>query len=134
MSFQWIEYMYLAQELVDNKDISGTVNEEAKYRSAISRAYYSVYCHIKDYITKKKKIPFYKLEKESDHQAVIRLLRNYTNGKDKKYADYLDTLRTIRNQADYDDNYVLNYPGASSLLSEARTAIDICNQIFGKFN
>jgi uncharacterized protein (UPF0332 family) len=121
--------MYLAQELVDNK-APRQANEEARCRAAISRAYYSVYCHLKDYLVNKQKIRITRQSQESDHQALIRTFKTITRGRDKKYGDYLDTLRIIRNQADYDDDYKLTSP---SISNEALAAIDICNQIFGKF-
>ena len=43
MKFDWEEYFNLAQEL------AGT-NEEAKLRSAVSRAYYSAFCLARNYL------------------------------------------------------------------------------------
>ena len=43
MKFDWSEYFNLAQEL------AGT-SEEAKLQSAVSRAYYSVFCLARNYL------------------------------------------------------------------------------------
>jgi hypothetical protein len=41
MNFNWIRYIYLATELLKGSD-------ESYYRSAISRAYYGVFCIARD--------------------------------------------------------------------------------------
>jgi len=48
MSFDWNEYYQLSRELAGLA--TGIATEEAKMRSAISRAYYAAFCKARDYL------------------------------------------------------------------------------------
>lgn len=57
MSFDWTQYLFLAQELT--KGSASSSNHEAMLRSAISRAYYAAFCSARNFLRdhKKKVIP-----------------------------------------------------------------------------
>lgn len=109
MNFNWKSYLEFAQNLLDEVRSSWGQEvdlsmQEAKMRSAISRAYYSVFClvrnHLRDVegynelINLKTDVHKYIIDEillVSQDQTFINL------GKD------LRSLRLLRNKADYDD-------------------------------
>ena len=52
MAFEWKDYIDLGRFL--QREASGKTNAEAFLRSAISRAYYGAFCHVRDYAEAKK--------------------------------------------------------------------------------
>ena len=48
MNFDWSEYLNLAQELAGRP--TSLSNEEARLRSAISRAYYAAFCKARNHL------------------------------------------------------------------------------------
>lgn len=89
------DFIGLATRIV----LSGTGNPEARFRSAVSRAYYGAYHLAASFLRGLgAKIP-----KNSDcHIAVYRLLINSGNAEAQEAARLLDDLRRARNEADYD--------------------------------
>ena len=125
MKFDWSEYFNLAQEL------AGT-SEEAKLRSAISRAYYSVFCLARNYwrdIQQDPRLSRNKTYDINDHQYVAEEFIHYRPksqtmieiGKD------LTRLRKMRNKADYEDTFY-------NLQQEAKTALMLAQNIISKLN
>ncbi len=100
MSFNWSEYLILAQEL--NSRSATSPIQEAHLRSAISRAYYAAYCKVRNHLVYKDHKPIprgvknvhlyvaeeFKISKDTTRQTVGNLLHH---------------LRSIRNKADYQD-------------------------------
>ncbi|NER32710.1 MAG: DNA-binding protein [Oscillatoria sp. SIO1A7] len=110
MKFDWSEYFKLAQELAA---ISGEspASQEAKLRSAISRAYYSVFCIARNYLRDVEKNPRLSRNKTFDFNEHRYVADEFTRhpSKSKKMQDIgrdLARLRRIRNTADYDDMIV----------------------------
>ncbi len=101
MSFDWREYLTLAQFLHEN-GIAGC-SKEASERVAISRAYYSAFCHARNYAS--TKLGFIK-GRGNDHQLLIIHFGvvEQVNSALVGVADKLDELRGWRNDCDYDDN------------------------------
>ncbi|MCC3408211.1 MAG: HEPN domain-containing protein [Microcoleus sp. PH2017_10_PVI_O_A] len=101
MKFDWSEYLNLAQELAAR-------NEESKLRSAVSRAYYSVFCLARNYLRDIEQDPRLSRNKTydiNDHQYVAEEFI-YNRSKSQKITEIgrnLTRLRKIRNQADYED-------------------------------
>jgi len=80
MTFDWTEYLKLANELAKR-------NDEASLRSSISRAYYGVFCIARNILG-------YKNYKGKDvHQKVIDKLKQNGSEFPKKLGQYLDELR-----------------------------------------
>ncbi len=94
MSFDWKEYLNLAKELAKS-------NDEARLRSAISRAYYSVFCKAKSLFGDKIQLT----RKSIDHRLISEYLKAQDNENLKKLGVYLERLRVDRNRADYDDEF-----------------------------
>ncbi len=106
MRFDWSEYLNLAQELAaTNSDSSA--NNEAKLRSAISRAYYSTFCLARNYLRDIEKDP--RLSRKNrdinEHQYVAEeFIYHPTKIKNiVKIGENLSRLRELRNKADYED-------------------------------
>ena len=95
MSFDWGEYLRLAKELVNKTG-------EAELRSAISRAYYSIFRRACKFL-KSKNIPI--TESGKDHQLVPILLKNRPDlpREAHQLGIHLERLRDDRRRADYDD-------------------------------
>lgn len=96
MSFNWSDYLVLAKELAGESD-------EARLRSAISRAYYAVFCKARNYLrdVENKPIPSTSIA----HGIVIEALKAHPNKDLRQVGVDLDRLRTDRKKADYDDNF-----------------------------
>lgn len=116
MSFDWSEYLTLAQELASTSTNSPI--KEAKLRSAISRAYYASFCKARNLlISKEGPIPYgvnvhwYVVDKfETSSQAVyqtigqflhhLRSTRNIIDYKDKFHGDLLSTTKGVLVEAE----------------------------------
>lgn len=99
MSFDWSEYLSLAQELAGQ---SGRVaNQESKYRSAISRAYYAAFCKARNYLrdVEGQAIP----AGGKSHTYVRDEYRNNSTRTRRRIGEKLNRLRSDRNRADYED-------------------------------
>jgi len=90
MSFDWVKFIKLANFL-DSR------NTEECFRTAISRAYYGIFCIIRNY----KGLKNYK--KPDIHFKLIELLMISKDPKEKEIGQLLDDLRKKRNHADYDE-------------------------------
>ncbi len=97
MPFDWKNYLTLAKFLA-NEDMTDICSNEASMRSAVSRAYYSVFCYARNYA---KEMNGWKHEwNENTHREIKE------HFKDKgrlEISGNLDDLRKWRNQCDYDD-------------------------------
>lgn len=99
MTFDWSEYLKLAQELAG--DGAGSPNEEAKLRSSVSRAYYAAFCKARNHL---RDIDGYQISQHVNvHKHVRDQFKDSSNKARKKIGTDLDRLRKRRNKADYDD-------------------------------
>ena len=107
MSFDWAEYLNVAKELVG---VATTpANQEAKFRAAISRAYYAAYVTARNYLRDQEGIL---IPKTSDaHKYVSNQFKLSSDLARKSVGEKLDRLREYRRQADYIDKY----PGLSGI-------------------
>jgi uncharacterized protein (UPF0332 family) len=101
MSFNWSEYLLLAQELVNQNSLSAT--EEACFRSAISRAYYAAFILGRNRLRDRENLP---INLANTHQYVIQQFNNSPELIRQKIGKDLSRLRANRNLADYEDNLV----------------------------
>lgn len=91
MIFDWKDYIDLAEELLNRR-------EESCLRTTISRAYYGVFCIVRN-------SKGYKNHKGRDvHQRVIEEYKNSRDRKEQNIGRILDSLRRSRNHADYDED------------------------------
>jgi uncharacterized protein (UPF0332 family) len=98
--FDWTEFLRLAEELADREDA-------AAQRSAVSRAYYSVYCVARDALEIRGL--FDRREAESHHQEVWDAFEGDSRREWKRIGLFGHSLRENRRQADYDEQ-VPNLP------------------------
>jgi uncharacterized protein (UPF0332 family) len=125
MKFDWSEYFNLAQEL------AGT-SEEAKLRSAVSRAYYSVFCLARNYwrdIQQDPRLSRNKTYDINDHQYVAEeFIHNRSKSQTMiEIGKDLTRLRKMRNKADYEDTFY-------NLQREAITALMLAQNISSALN
>jgi len=91
MSFDWNDYISLAEELLKR-------GEESSYRSSVSRSYYGVFC-----IARNRK--GYKQYTGGDvHWKVISEYKNSGDKNEQNVGRVLDKLRKLRNDADYNES------------------------------
>jgi uncharacterized protein (UPF0332 family) len=99
MTFDWSEYLKLAQELAG--DVASSPNEEAKLRSSVSRAYYAAFCKARNHL---RDIDDHQIPKRGNvHKYVRDQFKDSPDNVRKKIGNDLDRLRIHRNKADYDD-------------------------------
>jgi uncharacterized protein (UPF0332 family) len=100
MSFDGSDFLLLAQELAGKKQ--GVSTEEARLRSAISRAYYAAFLEARRFLRKRgTRITF----SSKAHDDVINTLLNDADPNYQSLGADLDLLRTLRRQADYGDSF-----------------------------
>jgi uncharacterized protein (UPF0332 family) len=99
MSFDWSEYLILAQELAAQG--SSSSNKEARLRSAISRAYYAAFCMARNHLISREKraIP----RNVNVHRFVIDRFERSPDISYRIVGNFLRNLRADRNAADYKD-------------------------------
>ena len=98
MSYDWIEFLKLAESLESAPDSPGP--REAALRSAASRAYYAAFHHALEQATKEGFSPAYTGD---DHKRVQAHFRRHTPASKvrRKIAQELDRLLVERHKADY---------------------------------
>ncbi|WP_449416999.1 HEPN domain-containing protein [Phormidium nigroviride] len=127
MIFDWSEYFNLAQELAAISSNNSTANQEAKLRSAVSRAYYAVFCLARNYLRDVEQDPRLSSNKTydiNDHQYVAEEFI-FNHLKSQKITDIgrdLTRLRQMRNKADYADTIF-------NLLKDVKTALKLAQNI-----
>jgi uncharacterized protein (UPF0332 family) len=112
MNFNWIRYIYLATELLKGSD-------ESYYRSAISRAYYGVFCIARD----RKGYSNYK--RSDVHSKVITEYVKSNDEDERSVGFLLVELRNSRNQADYNSNKVIRKNEAERMVKAAKSILEI---------
>ena len=137
MSFDWSDYLIVAQELASQTTASSKTRskikanllnvinrayyeafrkarkpsvDEAKLRCAISRAYYGAFRKARNHLRDKDHQPHSALLQGNTHQNVINLFNISSDVNRLIIAQFLRDLRAARNKADYDDT-VPNLPG-----------------------
>jgi len=94
MLFDWSKYLNLARFLHTGNT---TYNQEAAYRSAVSRAYYAAFCYARNFARDNE--GFEPKYDQRDHQ----LLKLHFVVSRSQMALLLDQLRQWRNDCDYKD-------------------------------
>jgi uncharacterized protein (UPF0332 family) len=127
--FTWRDYLELAEEL------GGALDNEAKMRSSISRAYYASYCNVRNYMIDNDRniIP----KGESVHQYVIEYFwgnkkESKKTAKRREIAITLDRMKRRRVNADYEDrfpvgNLVILKSETKKTLLESKRVLSIIN-------
>jgi len=121
VSFDWGEYLSLAEDL-HGMPISGPpVGTEARQRASVSRAYYAAYIlarnHLRD--VDRVRIP----RGQNPHQFVAVRYAHDPDPVRARIGQELTRLRTVRNMCDYDDIVVNLVNLAATSVARARQII-----------
>ena len=120
MSFDWHEYITLAEKLVLEQN-------EANLRSAISRTYYGVFCISRN----KKGYKNYTLKQgENIHWKVINEYKNSEKPNETLVGKYLDELRRDRNNADYKEDKNIHKGLAERAIFKAKQVLEMLGEIY----
>jgi uncharacterized protein (UPF0332 family) len=99
MGFDWREYFNLAQELIGRA--TAPVDQEAKQRAALSRAYYATFCQARNHLRDKEG---HTLPASGQVHAYVRdQFMNSADPTRNQIGHDLNRLRIDRNKIDYDD-------------------------------
>lgn len=111
--FRWSDFITLADTLCQS-------SEEANFRSCISRAYYGAFHSA-------KKVVNITSGGGELHQTVPIKLKNTGIRQHKTAAGMLESLRIVRNKADYDMQPMQTKQTAELALIQARKIISLLN-------
>jgi uncharacterized protein (UPF0332 family) len=95
MSFEWSDYLGLAQELLSHSQSY----QQARWRSSVSRAYYAAYHEARDFLLSQGIL----IQRDQAHSQVINELAKL-GPQAFNISESLRRLRAKRNFADYDKN------------------------------
>lgn len=126
MSFPWIDYLRLAEALIQARNTLAPA--EARYRAAISRAYYAAYGaarnHARDYEH------YMPIPAGRDHDLVAK---HYLEGPSRLHRQVGQTLQRLiveRHRADYDDDIPQNLRRLAQFATqEARQVFALLQQL-----
>jgi hypothetical protein len=124
MSFDWAEYLSLAQQLCSRPVSGPPVGTEAQQRAGVSRAYYAAYIMARNHLRDNDGI-LVPPHAGSHHFVAAQ----YANDPDPVRANigyWLSRLHAARNRCDYDD-VVVNLPNLAlwSLRRAAQVIADV---------
>jgi hypothetical protein len=114
MAFDWKDYVDLSRFL--QQQAPHAENQEAFFRTAISRAYYAAFCHVRNH--EHRQSGFTPRNDGDDHG---RLREHLKKGKMAGIGKRLQRLREWRNECDYLDQ--LNFD-PQSVLPTALAEVD----------
>jgi len=98
MSFDWSQYLRLAEELAGQGSTSPC--QEAKWRSSVSRSYYAAFCTARNHLRDMDGVT---IPSEGVHKFVRETFVKSGDMSRKQIGTSLDRLRIDRNKTDYDD-------------------------------
>ena len=124
MSFNWADFLMLANALVRNPNSPGP--EEASLRSAISRAYYAAFHVARDF--GRDRGEFTPTGTGQDHWLVMNYFRSSPDRIHRKIGLDLDRLYGNRTSADY-DNVLTGRPVAL-----AQSSVAIAQNVLNALN
>ncbi len=125
MSFDWNEYLKLAQELIGKS--STPCNQEARCRSAISRAYYAAFCNARNFLRDVDSDP--RINGQGNVHSYVRdKFRRDPDKRRKKIGEDLHRLLQERHTGDYEER---EYPNP---IITARFAVGLAEQIISNLD
>lgn len=100
MTFDWSQYLNLAKEFLGQ--LTPPTNQEAKMRSAISRAYYAAFISARNYLQETEGLS---IPKTADaHKYVVQQFKQSSETERQNIGRNLEKLRRDRNEADYNNS------------------------------
>jgi uncharacterized protein (UPF0332 family) len=104
MSFDWSAYFRLALELdAQARSEANLQSQEAKWRTAISRAYYAAWCNARNILRDEQSTDDECLR---NHGCVIRKFQESADSSRKQIGISLSRMMDNRRRADYHDSVV----------------------------
>lgn len=126
MSFDWSEYLTLAQELTSAAVTSPI--QEAHLRAAISRAYYAAFCKARNFLLAKD--GYLTPRGMNAHWDVVDKFERSSDMGRRKVGTLLRSLKGIRNLVDYKETFPGNQLGRTQgVLLEAEQIIRLLQTI-----
>ena len=116
MKFDWKSFNRLSMELISNQSLREI--EEAYFRTAVSRSYYSAFCCARNFLVNKTGIN----SGEHVHEFVRNEYERSVNRVEQTIGANLNRLFRERLRADYDDT-------AGMDINRARTAHALANAV-----
>ena len=126
MTFDWYQYLVLAEYLQDNRDTFP--DREACLRAAISKAYYAAFCSARNYARDFDRLVLN--ESAQDHGSVKKHYIRAPDPKNRQVGNSLDRLRDSRNQADYLDSIDKLEELAKAAISQSKQVHTLLKQIY----
>jgi uncharacterized protein (UPF0332 family) len=126
MTFDWYQYLVLAEYLYDNRDTFP--DREACLRAAISKAYYATFCSARNYARDFDRLVLD--ETAQDHGSVKKHYIRAPDPKNRQVGNSLDRLRDSRNQADYSDEIDKLEELAKAAISQSKQVHTLLKQIY----
>jgi uncharacterized protein (UPF0332 family) len=126
MTFDWYQYLVLAEYLYDNRDTFP--DREACLRAAISKAYYAAFCSARNYARDFDRLVLD--ESAQDHGSVKKHYIRAPDPKNRQVGNLLDRLRDSRNQADYSDTIDKLDELAKASISQSKQVHTLLKQIY----
>jgi hypothetical protein len=112
MSFDWAEYLSLAEELCGLAVSGPPVGNEAQQRAGVSRAYYAAFILARNFL---RDVDGVRTPRHANaHQFVANQFLNHPDPIRVAIGYELGLLRAARNRCDYDD-IVPNLPSRAYL-------------------
>lgn len=99
MTFNWLEYLNLAKDIVNVQPISSIPEE--KRRTSVSRAFYAAYCLARNFL---RDIEGHDKNRLKQQDYVIDQFQSDDPDRNDVYTE-LDRLRDNRRRADYEDEF-----------------------------
>jgi uncharacterized protein (UPF0332 family) len=113
MTFDWNVYINLSKKCLE-------CDEEAYFRTAISRAYYGCFCILRDREN---------LGDDTTRNVHINVIKHYKNHRFnpnyKKIGIKLDQLRKCRNKADYNGEIEITKDNAELAIARSKEIINL---------
>jgi uncharacterized protein (UPF0332 family) len=126
MTFDWYQYLVLAEYLYDNRDTFP--DREACLRAAISKVYYAAFCLARNYARDLDRLVLD--ESAQDHGSVKKHYIRAPDPKNRQVGNSLDRLRDLRNQADYSDTIDKLEDLAKAAISQSKQVHTLLKQIY----
>jgi uncharacterized protein (UPF0332 family) len=126
MTFDWYQYLVLAEYLYDNRDTFP--DREACLRASISKAYYAAFCSARNYARDFDRLVLD--ESAQDHGSVKKHYIRAPDPKNRQVGNSLDRLRDLRNQADYSDTIEKLEELAKAAISQSKQVHTLLKQIY----
>lgn len=125
MTFDWSQYLNLAKEFLCQP--TPPANQEAKMRSAISRAYYAAFISARNYLpeTEEHSIP-----KTADaHKYVVQQFKQSSDADRQNIGSNLEKLRRDRNAADYNNSVPELFKISKIAVKRSHRVISMLNRL-----